>query len=141
MIEVQDKTMTVDNEMILEKYIELHEMYRHTDKANTIREAEKLIYYEKYDQAWIKLKDLPDRDQLLDKLSKTLENKSVYGTLSKIIKGKCDSKFEEMKGYTSLATHIIIEMEKGNSEYLPLLKSVWRYVGDMMYSTTYKKEI
>ncbi len=124
---------TITKEVVLEKYMELWEMYRRTDKVVILREVESAIYYEKWDSAWRKMQQLPDKNQLLTKLESVLEGKPIHATLKKIAAGKVDNAFFEMKGYTSLATHIVIELEKGNKEYLPLLEIVLSHVGQMIY--------
>jgi len=69
------------------------------------------------------LDKLPTKDILLEQLISKLKGKSVYKTLKKINEKNADV-FTKFKGTSSLITHCIIEMEKGNREFGILLPSL-----------------
>ena len=62
--------------------------------------------------------------ELMEKLAKKIEDKSVAHTLNGILQGKKNNQFFQIKGMSSLLTHIAIECESGNTEYYPVLLEV-----------------
>ena len=79
------------------------------------------------------LERLPSREQLLSNLVKKLEHKSVYRTLKKIQEGRVENDITTLKGILSLGTHILIECEHGDSEYMMLMPSILEKFGEMIY--------
>lgn len=103
------------------KYLEAHSLYQYTDKKDVLKQIEENILHGDLSEAERLLKTLKMKDELLEKLSSTLRGKAVYKTLRKMLRGGITNDFEGLKGMTSLMTHILIECEMGNMEYLPLL--------------------
>jgi hypothetical protein len=71
------------------------------------------------------LSKLPSKEKLLRDLLKALAGKSVIKTWNRVLKGNIDNKYTEMKALFSLGTHLSIELEKGNGEYLMLLEDIY----------------
>jgi len=66
----------------------------------------------------------PTEESLLNDLIEKLEGKSIYRTLEKIHRGDSIGPLVKLKGISSLVTHTVIEMEKGNAEFGLLLPSL-----------------
>ena len=67
---------------------------------------------------------LPTTDSLMHELMEKLKGKSIFRTLKKIHENTDVGPLVKLKGFSSLITHTIIEMEQGKTEYgllLPLL--------------------
>jgi len=79
------------------------------------------------------LDDIPSNEELMDELVEKLKAKSVYKTLRKILSNAKMHKWEMLKGLYSLCTHIVIECEKGNTEYAILLDEVNNMIGKVRY--------
>jgi hypothetical protein len=108
--------------------------------ANLLKEAKKYFTSEKYttlvsladnllaqgnlDGCKEMLDRLPTRDMLLESLVAKLKGKSVYKTLEQIHESKDISVATKLKGLSSLVTHALIEIEKGNVEYKILLPAL-----------------
>lgn len=67
------------------------------------------------------LRTLPSDDELLAHLVEKLKGKSVATTLERIRKGEVTEGFTAMKGLSSLLTHVLIECEKGGTEFRKLV--------------------
>ena len=80
------------------------------------------------------LKKLPTKEDLLRSLFERLKGKSVYKTLSKILKEEKVEIETELKGLFSLGTHIVIECEKGKTQYEVLLPYVYERLGAVLFS-------
>jgi len=52
--------------------------------------------------------------------------------MKKVMEGKIESDWTSMKGLSSLATHCLIECERGNTEYLLLVDIIHEKVGKML---------
>jgi hypothetical protein len=63
-------------------------------------------------------------EELMDALLESVKNKSVCFTLKKIVEGKKSNVYYSLKGLYSLSVHILIELEKGNEEYFPVLLEI-----------------
>ena len=74
------------------------------------------------------------KQDLLDRLGEILHGKSVEKTLTRMQQHKTVNQWEDAKGLCSLMTHVCIEMEKGNMEYLPILKELYQAVGVVITS-------
>jgi hypothetical protein len=74
--------------------------------------------------AYFKGKPVLSDAQLLNELFIKIEKKSVGTTIRKIVEGKTTSKWEALKGFSSLLTHIFVECEHGNTEYELLVENV-----------------
>ena len=106
---------------VMTKYVELHELYKDTNRVDEIRKIEALLLEDKLEEAGELMKNLPDKSALQERIYVHLQGKPVYDTLKKVLAGKCTNLYEGLKGLFSLGTHISIEMEKGHMEYKVLL--------------------
>ena len=79
------------------------------------------------------LDKLPTRDSLLKTLVSKLEGKSIYRTLKKIHEDKEVDTLMKAKGISSLITHVLIEMESGNSEFSILLPQLLEKENELLY--------
>jgi len=109
---------------LVNKYLELHNLYSKTSKIDELHAIEDAFNVNDLEKAKMLIESMKDRNQLLNELSEKLKGKPVYTTLHKILEGKIDNKFSALKGLSSLMTHIAIEAEMGNFEYIPLLRQV-----------------
>jgi len=93
-------------------------------------------YYEQglHDLCEKELRRIPTQEQLLKKLVEKLKGKSVYKTLKKLWSGKVDDNTTTLKGVSSLLTHALIEVEKGNAEYKILIPLIIEKVNELAYS-------
>ena len=78
------------------------------------------------------LDTLPTADKMLQDLMPVLQKKSVFSTMKKVMEGKIESDWTSMKGLSSLATHCLIECERGNTEYLLLVDIIHEKIGKML---------
>ena len=76
---------------------------------------------------------LPTVESLLEELLEKLKGKSIYRTLEKIHKNESVSALVKLKGLSSLITHTVIEMEKGNTEFGLLLPSLLEKTQTLLY--------
>lgn len=83
-----------------------------------------------------KLKELPTVKVLLEELVEKLKGKSVYRSIQKIVYGDKSDTLLEMKGISSLITHSVIECEKGNREYMLLIRELWDRLGISISKTS-----
>ena len=78
---------------------------------------------DKVREAYFKGKPVLTDSQLLEELFKKIEKKSVGTNIRKIAEGKIASKYQYLKTMSSLLTHIFIECEQNNTEYMLLVES------------------
>jgi len=79
------------------------------------------------------VEQLPTADTLLVELIGRLKGKPIYKTLKKIHASKDNSVITKLKGFSSLVTHTVIEMEKGNTEYGLLLPMLLEKEQELLY--------
>jgi ArsR family metal-binding transcriptional regulator len=72
------------------------------------------------------------KEQLFDELLENLKNKSVYSTLKNIMSGRKTDIIFQLKGLSSLLTHICIEIDHGNDEYKEVLFEVYGKIQELM---------
>lgn len=77
------------------------------------------------------ISQLPNEETMLAELIEKLKGKSVYKTLKRVMYNKTPS-YVALKAMLSLATHIVIEIEKGRGEYCLLLESVFARCAALM---------
>ena len=114
----------MEKKALVNKYLELHQLYENTKHSDTLIKIEDAFGNGDLETAKKLIESLRDKNQLLTDLSETLKGKPVYTTLKRILEGKVDNKYIALKGLSSLMTHIAIEAEKGNMEYVPLLREI-----------------
>jgi len=76
---------------------------------------------------------LPTADSLLVELIGRLKGKSIYRTLKEMHKNSEVRALIKLKGFSSLITHTVIEMEKGNTEYGLLLPMLLEKEQELLY--------
>ena len=88
----------------------------------------------KLSEAQKELSFLPDDSKLLETLYKKLQTKSVGTNIQKILEGKVTNKYAVAKSYSSIITHLLIEAEKGNEEFMclfqPTISKLHQIIGD-----------
>ena len=114
----------MEKKALVNKYLELHQLYENTEHSETLIHIENAFGDGDLETAKKLIESLRDKNQLLTDLSEKLKGKPVYTTLKRILEGKVDNKYIALKGLSSLMTHIAIEAEKGNMEYVPLLREI-----------------
>jgi len=92
--------------------------------------------FKREDEAELKvsLSKLPTYSELLKTLIRKLKGKSVYSTLKRLSTGNPRSKWDALKGLTSLATHACIECERGSTEYRLVLAHLYEKIGASLFS-------
>jgi hypothetical protein len=127
----------------------LREQMKSQEVLNRLLIAEKYFLNTKYDHIVLEasrlyninsirtcdevLNKLPTEKDLLKALLEKLKGKSVFKTLKKIQESKQLTSFTELKGLTSLLTHILIECEK-KSEYKLLVPSILQEINKVTYN-------
>lgn len=123
-----NKKQLIDRLHIAEKYFYYKEPYISAiDLARTSFEKGSLVCCEEA------LNFLPTKEKLLSQLITKLKGKSVYSTLLKIQEGKSKNDFTALKAISSLLTHCVIEVEKGNKEFGILIPEVYEKIGNFIY--------
>ena len=127
-------TQIVMNELALLELLEYSKKYFSTSRYLPMVEKAELQYrLREYENCHETLCKLPTRKQLFSELTEKLKEKSVYKTL-KLIEKKHDlNPATSLKGLFSLATHAMIECEKGNTEYKCLLPQIYEKIGEELF--------
>ena len=112
---------------IAEKYFKKSKYSKMVEKAIYAYNEGTFVACETY------LNQLPTEKDLLKALLEKLKGKSVYRTLKKIQENKLQTNFTELKGLTSLLTHVLIECEK-SSEYRFLIPSLLDKINEVTYN-------
>jgi len=110
------------------KYFTKKEYIEIVDTARSLFERGQFDLCEKM------LEKLPNNVQLLENLVNKLKGKSVHKTLKKIQEGKNENDLLTAKGLSSLLTHVIIEVEKGNNEYKVLVPNILEKLSEISYN-------
>jgi len=79
------------------------------------------------------LDELPTEDDLYETLVMKLKGKRVYQTLRKIDEGEELPHWTKFKALTSFLTHLIVECERGNTEYELLLPRILDVINVLAY--------
>jgi len=116
--------MSVMDKTLQKRLIEARRFFS-SDKYKTVLSLASLYLDQDRPEACKEQLDrLPTKDDLLERLVKKLEGKSVYKTLRQIHENKGVDTLTKMKGLSSLVTHCIIEMQSSGTEYGFLLPSL-----------------
>ena len=99
-----------------------------------INEALELFHEHKMKEMQKKLDELPTQEDLLAELLEKLKGKPVHKTLKKVLEGKSDNVFTELKGLFSLGTHIAIECEK-DRRFGILLPMVYEKISERLWQS------
>jgi len=127
MIETQTDRLT-------ERYEALFQVYKDTPRRAILDAIEQAMLIGDREAALVLLNDLDSMEQLYERIFEFIKDKPVFKTLKKIKSGKA-SRYELLKGISSLFTHISIECEKGETQYEALLKDVYDVIGDKLYGS------
>lgn len=73
-----------------------------------------------------------EKKEMLEQFLEGIKHKSVYSTLKNVISGKKTNVFYQLKGLSSLFTHLCIELEKDNEGYRDLLFDVHDKINRIM---------
>jgi len=84
---------------------------------------------------------LPTDDQLLAQLVEKLKGKSVATTLERIRKREVTEGFTAMKGLSSLMTHVLIECEKGATEFRKLIPVILESLNTSGYKIIRERKV
>jgi len=117
---------------LLKRLNEVDRYFKTSKYAELVKEASQLYYAGEYIQLEEHLQKFPTTEKLLNDLVPILKGKSVFTTLKKTIEGKNENDWTSLKGMNSLLTHVIIECEKGNYEYLILVHMLYERIGQMI---------
>jgi hypothetical protein len=117
---------------IEKKIYEIDRYFKNSKYADLVKEASELYYAGEYRKLEQCLQKFPTTEKLLNDLIPILKGKSVFFTLTKIIEGKSGNDWTSLKGMNSLLTHVIIECERGNTEYLILVHMLYERIGQMI---------
>jgi hypothetical protein len=78
------------------------------------------------------LDKLPSKEKLMRELLVKLKGKSIVKTWNKVLKGKSTDKYTPLKALFSLGSHLCVELEQGNSEYLLLLEDIYSRISGLL---------
>jgi len=117
---------------LVQRVCEAEGRFNNTSYESTVRQASECLNKKQYGRCVELLSTLPTNKELLQQLIENLKGKSVYSTLKKLEKGRIDNKYQKLKALSSLLTHTIIECEKGNFHYRPLIIYLYERIGAAM---------
>ena len=118
----------MDREKVIDKYNRCFSIYRYSSNEEILKKlkiVEEFLMNGLYEPAEKVLSTFDDKDTLYRKLFHKLKGKPIYNTLKKIMKLKIDNPALLLKGLFSLGTHVCIEIEHGNLEYIPLIEDIF----------------
>lgn len=75
------------------------------------------------------------REQLLDRLGRSLRGKPVWDTFRRIEKGALTNPWSVVKGLSSMLTHVAIEVEHGHVEFQPLAVELYEALGKAVFNS------
>lgn len=96
--------------------------------------AESYLDHGRFSSCENMLNHLPTKEDLLESLVAKLKGKSVHKTLKQMCEGKNTPPLTCLKGFSSLLTHCVIEMESGHPEYGILLPMLLEKQNELVYS-------
>lgn len=117
---------------LLSRLLEAEKNFKHTRFERVVAEA--MTAFEAGKPVCRHFNKLPTKAELLRELIESLKGKSVYKTLRLINEGKSVEKELELKGLSSLFTHIVIECQRGRKEFRQLLPLVYERIGVLIYT-------
>lgn len=82
--------------------------------------------------ASIHLSQLPTEKELLAELCEMLKEKPVGKSLRKLLLGETSSLATQLKTWSSVLTHVAIEIEHGNTEFKMLLPRLYEKLGGLI---------
>ena len=124
----------IENIKTLESFTCYSTYFVNNPEKKIIDEALEFFHERKMKEMQAKLDELPSQEDLLAELLEKLKGKSVHKTLKKVLEGKSDNVFTELKGLFSLGTHIAIECEK-DSRFGILLPMVYEKISERLWQS------
>ena len=97
-----------------------------------VEKAKKLYKLGKITESVLEMSYLPDEDKLFEQLYIKLKGKSVFTNVKKLLEGKATNKYSALKTFFSLGTHVMIEAEQGNKEYLLLVEPLLEKITELL---------
>lgn len=123
----------MDQNQLLNKLV-LAEKYFIRDKFRTqVALARQKFMSGSYKVCEALVSKFPTKETLLSELMEKLKGKSIFRTLKKIHENKDVGALIKLKGFSSLITHTIIEMEQGKTEYGLLLPTLLEKQQELLY--------
>jgi hypothetical protein len=114
----------MDKDQLLNRIV-IAEKYFIRDKFQTqVALARQKFITDSFKACEVIVNNFPTKETLLSELMEKLKGKSIFRTLKKLHENKDVGALIKLKGFSSLITHTIIEMEQGKTEYgllLPML--------------------
>lgn len=121
------------------KILERAQLFKGTRYSPIVEQIEAAAMVGDNDKVNSMAEVLPTDEQLLEELTVELKGKPVLKTIKRTVKGNTKNAYEAIKGLFSLGTHIAIECEKGNTEYIPLLYSLHEKIGSTIFNLENKE--
>jgi len=112
-----------------------------TQYGKILEAARRAVDEGKLKGAQVILGTLPTDDQLLAQLVEKLKGKSVATTLERIRKREVTEGFTAMKGLSSLMTHVLIECEKGATEFRKLIPVILESLNTSGYKIIRERKV
>jgi hypothetical protein len=106
---------------LLSKLLEAIQYFLDSKYKNVVEEACKAWEGSDYASCEAILSKLPSSDVLLKGLVEKLRGKSVYTNLERVQSKDGELDWQALKVVSSLLTHVIIECERGNTEFRVLI--------------------
>lgn len=119
---------------LLKRLQEAGKYFTKKEYADIVERAQYLFEEGQFNSCEKELEKLPNYVQLLETLVEKLRGKSVHKTLRKLQEGKVSDDLLTAKGLSSLLTHVIIEIEKGNNEYKVLVPNILEKLSEISYN-------
>ena len=140
MEKINSKVLTGENAVELnafdrfveaERYFTGTKYQAHTDHAARLLLAGDVVKADEYMK-----KTLPTAEKLFEELLGKLDGKPVAKTLAKIEAKKTENNFQNLKGFSSLLTHICVECDKGNMEFCMLFPYVYERISELIFEVS-----
>ena len=109
------------------------EYFSNSKQYGPIVEKAKALYKRgKITESVLEMSYLPDEDVLFEQLYAKIAHKSVGTNIKKLTEKKTVNKWDALKTYSSIMTHICIECEAGNKEYALLLEPIMEKITELL---------
>ena len=97
-----------------------------------VEKAKKLYKLGKITESVLEMSYLPDEDKLFEQLYAKIAHKSVGTNIKRLTENKITNKWDALKTYSSIMTHICIECSQGNKEYALLLEPILEKITELL---------
>jgi hypothetical protein len=119
---------------VLARLVEANTYFRDSSYDSVLDSANGHYHNGRFLECVAQLDKLPTVDALLHALIEKLKGKSVYDTLKRICEGKAQEYMVVAKGFSSLLTHTLIEIEHGNLEYRRLIPVIMEQLSEVSHA-------